>query len=294
MAKIKKIEPIIKRETEQPTRRLNLFQKGIRNISRFIRPVKPEVIISVPDTQDDETTATDPGETTVTTPDETTASDPIENTASDPDETNETTVPDPGQTTTTDPTGSSSGSDPVADPTNPVNTDDMEPFIGEIRMFAGNYAPRGWALCDGQTLDIASHTQLYSILGATYGGDGRTNFKLPDLRGRVPVHQGQGPGLSNNHLGMMGGAEKVSLTVNEMPKHSHTVMSSDDPADIPTPMNNLLSAGDHNHYSHTNPGSAMHPQMISDAGGGMEHNNMQPYLVINYIIALVGIHPSRT
>lgn len=265
MAKIKKTNPIITRDQDLPGRKLNIFQRGIKGVYRFIRPIKPDFTVTVQD----------PDENGDTNP------DPVGNDG--------TTSSDPGGTTSsTDP-----GIDPDPNPTNPINTDDMEPFIGEIRMFSGNFAPRGWALCDGQTLDITSYQALFSLISTYYGGDGRTTFKLPDLRGRVPIHQGQGQGLSQYPLGNAGGYETVSLTDNEIPEHSHSVMYSQDPADSADPESNLLSTGDHNHYSPGNPGSSMNSQMISATGGGHAHSNMQPYLTINYIIALEGIYPPR-
>ena len=156
MAKLKKIETGLRPEVRQPTRKLNIFQRGVKGIIHFIRPIKPEL----------SNTATDPETSGSTNP------EPVEDDGN--------TTSSSGGTTITDPGGSTSGTDPGADPTNPVNTEDMETFIGEIKMFAGNFAPRGWAFCEGQTLDIASHQALYSLIGTTYGGDGRVNFKLPE------------------------------------------------------------------------------------------------------------------
>jgi len=174
----------------------------------------------------------------------------------------------------------------------------QDPFIGEVRMFAGNFAPRGWALCDGQLLPIAQNTALFSILGTTYGGDGRTNFALPDLRGRVPVHAGQGPGLSNKPLGSRGGSETVTLTINQMPVHHHlaqlnadsTVAVSDRPAEG-LPARNAAATPQYGTVANTNLNNAA--ITINNAGGSQAHPNMQPYITINYIIALQGIFPSR-
>jgi microcystin-dependent protein len=176
----------------------------------------------------------------------------------------------------------------------PDNTETaMDGFIGEIKMFGGNFAPRGWALCDGQLLPIASHNALFSILGTTYGGDGRTTLALPDLRGRVPLHPGSGIGLSNRRLGEKSGTEDNRLNINQIPAHSHSVTpihkakaSIIEAADAAT--SNSFVAG-------TSPiaGQELN-QSIGDAGGGQSINNIQPYLGINYIICLEGVFPSRS
>ena len=175
------------------------------------------------------------------------------------------------------------------------------PYIGSIVMFAGNFAPRGWALCEGQILPIAQNTALFSILGTTYGGNGQTTFALPDLRGRVPVGQGQGPGLSPYVLGEMTGVETVALLPNEMPAHSHNVQVSTGQADTATANSNYLAnsvgslAGDPvavNTYNGT-PSGFLGGASISMTGGSLPHDNIQPSLCINFIIALNGIFPSR-
>ena len=170
-----------------------------------------------------------------------------------------------------------------------------EPFVGEIRMFAGNFAPRGHAFCEGQLLAVSQNDALFSLLGTTYGGDGRTTFGLPDLRGRVPIHQGTGPGLTNRRIGALGGAERVTLAVTQIPSHSH-------PANCATGGNAVSPVGN---YWSTDPGgnsagfnSAADADMGNGAignnvGGGGSHENRQPSLAINFIIALVGIYPSR-
>jgi len=174
----------------------------------------------------------------------------------------------------------------------------QEPYLGEIRMFAGNFAPRGWALCDGQFLSISSNSALFSLLGTTYGGDGRTTFALPDLRGRAPIHAGQGPGLSNRRLGGKGGAETAVLSASQMPIHSHTVQikadstvaTSDKPQNA-FPARNAAATPQYGE----NPNSTLNSAAVSvgNAGSGQAHLNMQPYITINYIIALQGIYPSR-
>ena len=176
-----------------------------------------------------------------------------------------------------------------------------EPFIGEIIMFAGNFNPRGWALCQGQILSIAQNTALFSILGTTYGGNGQTTFALPDLRGRVPVGQGQGPGLSPYVLGQQAGTESVTLLTQQMPTHNHLVNASEGNGSqqapgngflagpiVPTSGNAAVSA-----YRTSSDGTTMAPTSIANAGGNQPHPNIQPYLCINFIIALEGIFPSR-
>lgn len=169
-----------------------------------------------------------------------------------------------------------------------------EPFVGEVRMFAGNFAPRGWAFCDGQLLAVSQNDALFSLLGTIYGGDGRTTFGLPDMRGRIPIHAGQGPGLSNRRLGAKGGAENVTLTVNQLPSHGHNFYGSDTFAVSTTPGGNGLVRADQNLYStQTAPSSAMSSSSITNIGGSRSHTNLMPFLCINYIIALFGIYPSR-
>ncbi len=167
------------------------------------------------------------------------------------------------------------------------------PFIAEIILFAGNFAPRGWAFCNGQILPIAQNTALFSILGTTYGGNGQTTFALPDLRSRVPVHAGQGPGLSSYTLGQTGGVESVTLTANEMPAHSHTATN---PAANVDPTSNRpaanLAPARGGAYAPT-PAAQLAGPTVAPAGGSQPHSNVQPHLTLNYIIALQGIFPSR-
>jgi microcystin-dependent protein len=179
----------------------------------------------------------------------------------------------------------------------------MDPFLAQIILFAGNFAPRGWAFCEGQLLPIAQNQALFSILGTTYGGDGRTTFGLPDLRGRAPIHPGTGPGLSNHTLGQKSGQETVTLTTNQLPSHSHTahMMASSGQGTTNTADGNAL-----NHipkggtppyfYNSDNPTIAMNANsvVVDNAGGGQAVNNMQPVLALNYIIAVQGTFPSRT
>jgi microcystin-dependent protein len=164
-----------------------------------------------------------------------------------------------------------------------------EPFLGSIILFAGNFAPRGWAFCNGQLLSIAQNTALFSLLGTTYGGDGQTTFALPDLRGRAPIHAGQGPGLQSYVLGQFGGEETVTLTSAELPPHAHVQPATNDQQTTNRPNGALPARG--GVYANESDGSALHP--TSSAGGGQPHDNRSPYLALNYIIALEGIYPSR-
>lgn len=168
----------------------------------------------------------------------------------------------------------------------------MEPFIGMIVQFGGNFAPRGWALCDGQLLPISSNSALFSILGTTYGGDGKSTFALPDLRGRVAMQPGTGPGLSARQLGQKGGAETVTLTVNQMPGHNHALNALADDARVATVANNTL-AQDQNIYSSSAPNAAMNAACIGNTGGSQPFGVVQPFLCVNFIIALQGLFPSR-
>lgn len=169
-----------------------------------------------------------------------------------------------------------------------------EPFVGEIRMFAGNFAPRGWAFCDGQLLAISQNDALFSLLGTIYGGDGRTTFGLPDMRGRVPVHAGTGPGLSNRRLGNKSGQEKVGLTVGNLPTHSHQLSASATSADSSLATGKVvgkITGG--NLYRITGGQQDLNANAITATGGNTPHENLMPYACINYVIALYGIYPSR-
>jgi microcystin-dependent protein len=170
-----------------------------------------------------------------------------------------------------------------------------EPFVGEIRMFAGNFAPRGWAFCDGQLLAVSQNDALFSLLGTIYGGDGRTTFGLPDLRGRVPIHAGSGPGLSPRNLGAKGGAEAVTLTVNQLPSHNHgPLQASADPAASVNPVGKVLGVPTSTDlYADDLSPVNMSPNAITNIGGSQSHTNLMPFLCIHFIIALFGIYPSR-
>jgi len=169
-----------------------------------------------------------------------------------------------------------------------------EPFVGEIRMFAGNFAPRGWAFCDGQLLAVSQNDALFSLLETIYGGDGRTTFGLPDLRGRIPIHAGTGPGLSPRRLGAKLGAETVTLTVNQLPSHTHTLQGSATVANKAEPTGRVPgTSSTFDFYQSGAPVDNMASTAVSNVGGSRSHTNLMPYLCIHFIIALVGIYPSR-
>lgn len=170
-----------------------------------------------------------------------------------------------------------------------------DPFVAEIRIFPFNFAPKGWAWCDGQLLPLSQNTALFSLLGTTYGGDGKSNFALPDLQGRAPMHPGQGPGLSLHDLGETGGSETVTLLESEMPSHSHTLRGSPTPADDNQPAGNSLgrSVGSVL-YGAAASLVAMADTALPPAGGDQPHNNMMPYLTFYFCIALQGVYPPRT
>ena len=180
-----------------------------------------------------------------------------------------------------------------------------EPFIGEIRMFGGSFAPRGWALCNGQLLQVSQNNLLFSLFGTFYGGDGQTTFGLPDLRGRAPMHIGTGPGLSSRHLGQKYGEEDVTVSMQEMPSHSHTISpleneATGSAADTSDPAGNSLALANVYQTGHY-PSSEryMHDDTVSvtgmttSTGGSLSHENMSPYLAVYFIVALTGTYPSR-
>jgi microcystin-dependent protein len=166
----------------------------------------------------------------------------------------------------------------------------MDPILGQIIIFAGNFAPRGWALCDGQLLPISQNTALFSLLGTTYGGDGRTTFALPDLRGRVPIHAGQGPGLSNYALGARGGSESTTLTTNNLPAHSHPLLATSTGQADDSPAGNVLAQAD---IYAAGPTNVTLGTSVGPVGENQPLPNLQPYTCINAIIALEGVYPSR-
>jgi len=174
-----------------------------------------------------------------------------------------------------------------------------DPFVAEIRIFPFNFAPKGWAFCDGQILPISQNTALFSLLGTTYGGDGKSTFALPDLQGRAPMHPGQGQGLSLHDLGETGGSDTVSLLESEIPSHTHTLRGPNgDPADAQNPSSFTSLAQSANGFAYQSNTSqnltTLSPQALTQAGGDQPHNNMMPYLTLNFCIALQGIYPPRT
>lgn len=170
-----------------------------------------------------------------------------------------------------------------------------DPYVGEIRLFAGNFAPVGWALCQGQLVAIAENDTLYSLIGTTYGGDGQNTFGLPDLRGRVPVHQGQAPGLLPRTMGETGGTETVTLQSTQIPAHSHPALASTAAANLGTPAGNLLATTTTATYGGAPATTAMASGAITSTWGNPQpHENMAPTLTVNYIISLYGIYPSST
>jgi microcystin-dependent protein len=173
-----------------------------------------------------------------------------------------------------------------------------DPFVAEIRIFPFNFAPKGWAFCDGQILPISQNTALFSLLGTTYGGDGKSTFALPDLQGSAAMHPGQGQGLSLRDLGEIGGSQTVTLIQTEMPFHTHTLQGGVDPGNLfgPDPVEPtiLTRASGGTVYNQTvNPAAPMAPQTLSPAGGSLPHNNMQPYLTLNFCLAMQGVFPPR-
>lgn len=170
-----------------------------------------------------------------------------------------------------------------------------DPFVSEIRIFSFNFAPKGWAFCNGQILPISQNTALFSLLGTTYGGNGASNFALPDMQGRTPMHPGQGPGLSLHDLGEMGGSETVTLLESEIPSHSHTLSVASLNSQSTTPVNNSLGRGNPVRvYTSGSPATVMGANSIATAGGGLPHNNMMPYLTMSFCIALQGVFPARS
>lgn len=172
-----------------------------------------------------------------------------------------------------------------------------DPFVAEIRIFPFNFAPKGWAWCDGQLMPLSQNTALFSLLGTTYGGDGKSNFALPDLQGSAPMHPGQGPGLSLHALGEVGGSETVTLLESEIPAHSHTMRASSQPGEDPAPTNEALgrSVGASLYQDVTNANLVqLSPSALAPSGGDAPHNNLQPYLTFYFCIALQGVFPPRS
>jgi len=171
----------------------------------------------------------------------------------------------------------------------------MDPFVAEIRIFPFNFAPKGWAFCDGQLLPLSQNTALFSLLGTTYGGNGKSNFALPNMQGNAPMHPGQGPGLSLHDLGETGGSDTVSLLESEIPSHSHALIASASDGNNTGPGAQLFAQGvGISTWSTTTASVAMADSALAPAGGDQPHNNMQPYLTLNFCIALQGVYPPRT
>ncbi|HZO92294.1 MAG TPA: tail fiber protein [Candidatus Baltobacteraceae bacterium] len=170
------------------------------------------------------------------------------------------------------------------------------PFVAEIRIFAFNFAPRGWAFCDGQLLPISQNTALFSLLGTYYGGDGKATFALPNLQGSAPLQQGQGAGLTLYDLGEQGGSQYVTLLTSEMPVHTHTISGDATPLNAKqvSPSGNVPGAPTGQSFYATAATTSMNPSMLSIAGGSQPHNNMMPYLTLNFCIALQGVYPARS
>lgn len=165
-----------------------------------------------------------------------------------------------------------------------------QPYVGEVRIFAGNFAPAGWQFCDGSLLPISEYETLFNLIGTTYGGDGQSTFAMPDLRGRVPMHMGSGFTLAQT-----GGVETVTLTLNQIPIHNHALLAAGVAGDAQHPSGNCLGDGTGGLAQyHPNPGPAMNAQSLTIAGGSQPHENMQPYLALSFIISLFGIFPSQT
>ncbi|HEU0082152.1 MAG TPA: tail fiber protein [Bradyrhizobium sp.] len=165
-----------------------------------------------------------------------------------------------------------------------------QPYVGEIRIFAGNFAPAGWMFCEGQLLPISENETLFNLIGTTYGGDGQSTFGLPDLRGRIPLHFGNGFTLAET-----GGAETVTITVPQMPSHTHPLLASTNAADSPNVQNDLPATGLISQlYYVSAPDTNCSPQAVTSVGGNQPHNNFQPYLCVNFILSLFGIFPSQT
>jgi microcystin-dependent protein len=167
-----------------------------------------------------------------------------------------------------------------------------QPYVGEIRMFGGNFAPLGWEFCAGQLLSTSEYELLFNLIGTTYGGDGQSTFALPDLRGRVPIHQGQSPGLSTYVIGQNGGVERVTLTTQQIPNHRHTLIASSGAGSSSAPGGNVPATAVGNLYSPTLSTVNLAPSAVGAAGGSQPHENIQPFLCVSFIISLFGIYPS--
>ena len=169
-----------------------------------------------------------------------------------------------------------------------------QPYVGEIRMFGGNFAPAGWMFCEGQLLPISENETLFNLIGTTYGGDGQSTFALPDLRGRLPIHMGQGSGLSNRVIGENGGVESVTLTTSQIPAHSHVPQAHSGSGNQSSPANGVWAGSSLNEYSASAPNVNLNAAASGLDGGSQPHDNFMPYLCVNFIISLFGVFPSQT
>lgn len=171
-----------------------------------------------------------------------------------------------------------------------------QPYVGEIRLFAGNFAPNGWMFCEGQTLPISENEVLFQLIGTRYGGDGQETFNLPNLASRVPIHMGNGPDNINYQMGEMTGTESVTLSTSQIPAHTHPLLATNDPGTTTAPSDNVLAAGSvisTHPYGSDAPQTALASSALSPAGGSQPHENCQPFLCINFIISLFGVFPSQ-
>lgn len=170
----------------------------------------------------------------------------------------------------------------------------VDPFVGEIRMFAGEFPPSGWALCDGQILSVAQNEALFSLLGSSYGGDGQSTFGLPDLRGRIPIHYGSGPGLSTRSLGQKGGAENETISLAQLPSHEHSLQAAVGAGDSELPAGRQFATAETQQvfYRERVPEQELSQSIVQEAGGGQPHDNVMPFICVNFIIALFGVLPS--
>ena len=170
-----------------------------------------------------------------------------------------------------------------------------EPYIGEIRMFAGNFAPNGWMFCEGQTLPISENDALFTLIGTTYGGDGQETFNLPNLASRVPIHMGTGPDGTNYQIAEMAGTETVTLTTQQIPNHTHPLSASTSAGAVNSPANKVIAASPSvTIFVEDSPDNNLNPNSVTPAGGSQPHENCQPFLCINFILSLFGVFPSQT
>ena len=171
-----------------------------------------------------------------------------------------------------------------------------EPFVGEIRIFGGTFAPAGWAMCQGQSMPISENETLFNLIGTTYGGDGQETFNLPDLQGRAPMHMGQGPGITQNYTeGEAAGVESVTLTTNQIPLHTHPMIASQALGNVTQPTGNIMAQNNTiSNYIEDVTDANFNANVVQPTGGSQPHDNMQPYLVLTFIISLFGVFPSQT